>query len=127
MDDASARRIAAQTQAGVVALFGGVVASALWMRPELSALGVWFVQRLGIAGATVLAFLADSTGFPIPPDTYLVALVMGGTHAVTAVTAIAAASVLGGRRWGRTAVTIAAWTPVPFFLVCTLAGALHMP
>jgi membrane protein YqaA with SNARE-associated domain len=158
IDDPSARRIAAQTLAGVVALFGGVVAGALWMRPELSALGVWFVQRFGIAGAAVGTLLADSTGFPIPPDAYLVAVVMGGAHAITAVTAIAAASVLGGnvayligrylnrwrwlrrrldvfrrkgeplfRRWGRTAVTIAAWTPVPFSVVCTLAGAFHMP
>ena len=157
-EDRQTQRLALQTSTGVLALFGAVALGALTYRAELEALGIWFVERFGVPGAVAGTFLADSIGFPIPPDVYLVAAVLGGAAPVPLLVFVSLTSVAGGnvaywigrgiirwpwlarrfdwfrrrgdrhfQRWGWAAVALAAWTPLPFSVVCTLAGAFGMP
>lgn len=96
VSQASARRLATQTLVATLLLVAAVAAGALWFREPLQALGNWFVARLGLAGVFIGVLAADALTFPVPPDGYLVASVMGGAKPVPLLIVASVASVLGG-------------------------------
>jgi membrane protein YqaA with SNARE-associated domain len=80
----------------VVAFLGIVLLIASAFRPQLEALGRGFVDRFGLGGMALGAFLADGFHFPIPPQFYMLLAIGAGTPDLQAFSAIAVGSLGGG-------------------------------
>lgn len=143
--------------AKIVAVFVVLIGLSIAFREQLAPLGRAFVDRFGVAGLGLGAFLADGLHFPVPPQFYLAtAIAAGDAHAVP-VAVIIAGSILGGlvaftggrlaargglaatqfrtvtkvgallQKQGAGLVGVATFAPVPYWLLCVSAGLFRLP
>lgn len=143
--------------AKIVGVFLVLIGLSYVFRDELAPLGRAFVDRFGVAGLGLGAFLADGLHFPVPPQFYLATAIAAGGSQVVPVAVIMAGSILGGlvafagarlaARGGLSAVRfkpvrrvgkllerqgaglfgIATFAPIPYWLLCVSAGLFRLP
>lgn len=90
------RKLALRWCLGMGALIALAVALATYFREPLSHIGTGFVERFGLLGMAVGAFLADAFQFPVPPQFYMFVSVASQTPALPTLLAISAGSIAGG-------------------------------
>jgi membrane protein YqaA with SNARE-associated domain len=81
---------------GLGVLLGGVMLLVRTLRPELTAVGQWFVDHFGLFGVAAGAFIADGFHFPVPPQAYMLLATAAKSDPLTIVLATSAGSLLGG-------------------------------
>jgi membrane protein YqaA with SNARE-associated domain len=81
---------------GLVILLALVVLLVRTLRPELEAVGTWFVERFGLAGVAAGAFIADGFHFPVPPQFYMLLATAARADPLAILAATSAGSLLGG-------------------------------
>lgn len=81
---------------GAAVLLGVVVTVARTLRPELEAVGTWFVERFGLAGVAAGAFIADGFHFPVPPQFYMLLATAAKADPAAILAATSVGSLLGG-------------------------------
>ncbi len=128
----------------------------LVFREPLEEYGRILIKRFGYLGIAAGIFAADGFTMPVPPDFYLFVGVSGGANPWIVIAAGSAASIAGGivsyaigmtfsrgffrrhfpnaqkegtrlvNRLGVAAVVLAALTPLPFSVICVIAGSARM-
>jgi membrane protein YqaA with SNARE-associated domain len=81
---------------GIAMLLLVVGSLAHWLRPELETIGHAFVERFGLFGMMLGAFLADGFHFPVPPQFYMLMAIVANSAPLPALSAITFGSLLGG-------------------------------
>lgn len=85
-----------QVTLGLALLFSIVTFAGHYFRADLERVGEWFVETTGYAGMGFGTFLADGLHFPVPPQFYMLMVVIGGSSALLALGAISLGSIAGG-------------------------------
>lgn len=150
-------RDAWKSLARIAAVFVVLMGLSIVFREQLAPLGKAFVDRFGVAGLGLGAFLADGLHFPVPPQFYLATAIASGAPQVVPVVVIAIGSILGGlvaftggrlaargglaatqfravtrvgtllQKQGAGLVGVATFAPVPYWLLCVSAGLFRLP
>jgi len=81
---------------GLVALLVVVVLVVRTLRPELEAVGGWFVQRFGLVGVALGTFIADGFHFPVPPQFYMLLATAAKTDPAAILVSTCIGSLAGG-------------------------------
>ena len=94
--EASALWLFGKTFLALVVVFGIVAALGLAYRDPIERAGRWFIDAFGYAGMGFGTFLADGLHFPIPPQFYMLAVVIDQRPVLPALGAITVGSLVGG-------------------------------
>lgn len=143
--------IALKGVAGLIALFALIALLGTVLRGPLETWGSRFIDRFGYWGMALGTFLADAFHFPVPPQFYMLAAIVGDRSPLGTLLAVSVGSLAGGAlafwvarkfglraaRWlpGRDsralewisrnsglAVVLGSCSPVPFSSLCIAAG-----